>query len=99
MKVISDFHIHSRFSRATSKQLDVPNLVKYAKIKGLDLLGTGDFTHHLWLNELKEQLKEWEKPTQEERLERITASLQKIRQLMETLREKSSEQRPKTTDT
>jgi len=58
MKVISDFHIHSRYSRATSKQLDVPNLVKYAKIKGIGLLGTGDFTHGLWLKELKEQLKE-----------------------------------------
>ena len=58
MKVISDFHIHSRYSRATSKQLDIPNLVKYAKIKGIGLLGTGDFTHGLWLKELKEQLKE-----------------------------------------
>ena len=58
MKVISDFHIHSRFSRATSTQLNVPNLVKYAKIKGLGLLGTGDFTHALWLKELKEQLSE-----------------------------------------
>jgi len=58
MKVISDFHIHSRFSRATSKQIDVPNLVKYAKIKGVNLLGTGDFTHNMWLGELKEQLRE-----------------------------------------
>lgn len=58
MKVISDFHIHSRFSRATSKQLDVRNLVRYAKIKGLNLLGTGDFTHAEWLKELKEQLEE-----------------------------------------
>jgi uncharacterized protein (TIGR00375 family) len=58
MKVISDFHIHSRFSRATSKQLNVPNLVKYAKIKGLNLLGTGDLTHAAWLDELKAQLSE-----------------------------------------
>ena len=58
MKVISDFHIHSRYSRATSNQLNIPNLAKYAKIKGLDLLGTGDFTHAVWLNELREGLKE-----------------------------------------
>ncbi|RLI97969.1 MAG: DNA helicase UvrD, partial [Candidatus Aenigmatarchaeota archaeon] len=58
MKVVSDFHIHGRYSRATSKQLNVPNLVKYAKMKGVGLLGTGDFTHPQWLEELKGILKE-----------------------------------------
>ena len=58
MKIISDLHIHSRFSRATSKQLDIENLEKYAKIKGLSLLGTGDFTHPRWIIELKNSLKE-----------------------------------------
>lgn len=58
MRVISDLHIHGRFSRATSKQLNIPNLVKYAKIKGLNLLGTGDFTHPEWLGELKSGLSE-----------------------------------------
>jgi len=53
MRVISDFHIHGRFSRATSKQLDIPNLEKWARIKGLNLLGTGDFTHPVWLKEIK----------------------------------------------
>ncbi len=56
MKVFSDFHIHSRYSRATSKDITIENLVKYARIKGLNLLGTGDFTHPLWLKELKEKL-------------------------------------------
>ena len=56
MKIISDLHIHSRFSRATSKTLNIPNLEKYAKIKGLNLLGTGDFTHPEWLKELKNEL-------------------------------------------
>jgi len=50
---IADLHIHSRFSRATSKNLDIPNLVKYAKIKGLNLLGTGDFQHPSWIKELE----------------------------------------------
>jgi len=58
MKVIADLHMHSRYSRATSKHINIENLVKYARIKGLSLLGTGDFTHPLWLRELKEGLKE-----------------------------------------
>ncbi len=58
MKVISDFHIHGRFSRATSKSTTIPNLVKYARMKGLHLLGTGDFTHPKWMEELKKHLYE-----------------------------------------
>ena len=52
-QVIGDLHVHSRFSRATSKALDIPTLEKYARIKGLGLLGTGDFTHPKWIEELK----------------------------------------------
>ena len=54
----ADLHIHSRFSRACSKDLNIDNLEKWAKIKGLDLLGTGDFSHPEWLRELKEKLNE-----------------------------------------
>ena len=53
---VCDFHIHSKYSRATSKEMDIPNLAKWAKIKGIDLLGTGDFTHPQWLGELKKNL-------------------------------------------
>jgi uncharacterized protein (TIGR00375 family) len=56
MKTIADLHIHSRFSRACSDSLNIENLEKYARIKGLNLLGTGDFTHPLWMKELKEML-------------------------------------------
>ena len=56
--MVGDLHIHSRFSRACSKQLNVENLEKWARVKGVDLLGTGDFTHPEWLNELKSCLKE-----------------------------------------
>jgi uncharacterized protein (TIGR00375 family) len=52
-KTIADLHIHSKYSRATSKNLDFANLVKYARIKGINLLGTGDFTHPVWLQEIK----------------------------------------------
>ncbi|MCK4993891.1 MAG: DNA helicase UvrD [Candidatus Omnitrophica bacterium] len=55
-KFIADLHIHSKYSRATSPHMDLPNLSKWAKIKGIDLLGTGDFTHHLWLDHLKSTL-------------------------------------------
>jgi len=57
-KIIGDLHIHSRFSRACSKNITIENLVKYAKIKGIGLLGTGDFTHPLWLKDIKEKLVE-----------------------------------------
>ncbi|GMX58998.1 MAG: endonuclease Q family protein [Candidatus Microsyncoccus archaeolyticus] len=56
MKFIADFHIHSKYSRATSKNTDLDNIAKYAKIKGVDVIGTGDFTHYLWLKEIKEKL-------------------------------------------
>lgn len=54
--IIADLHIHSRYSRATSKNLNIENLEKWAKIKGVNLLGTGDFTHPAWLKEIKEKL-------------------------------------------
>ncbi|HDM37904.1 MAG TPA: DNA helicase UvrD, partial [Candidatus Omnitrophica bacterium] len=56
MEIIADFHIHSKFSRATSKDMDVDHLSKIAKIKGITLLGTGDFTHPQWFSELKSKL-------------------------------------------
>jgi uncharacterized protein (TIGR00375 family) len=56
MKFIADFHIHSRFSRATSKELNLRNLARFAEIKGIKVLATGDFTHPLWFKELKEGL-------------------------------------------
>ena len=56
MQFIADFHLHSKYSRATSPQMDLENLDKWAKIKGIKVLGTGDFTHPEWLKELKEKL-------------------------------------------
>lgn len=56
MKFVADFHIHSKYSRATSKDMNIPTLAKYAKKKGIQLLGTGDFTHPMWVNELKSSL-------------------------------------------
>ena len=58
MAYVADLHIHSRYSRACSPQLNIPNLVEWGKLKGIQLLGTGDFLHPLWLTELKSQLTE-----------------------------------------
>jgi len=56
MKFIADFHLHSKYSRATSRDMNLENLEKWAKLKGIKVLGTGDFTHPEWLKNLKEKL-------------------------------------------
>ena len=56
MEFIADFHIHSKYSRATSPQMGLEGLAKWAKIKGIKILGTGDFTHPEWFDNLKEKL-------------------------------------------
>jgi len=61
MKIFADLHIHSKYSRATSKNLSIEMLEKYARMKGLNLLGTGDFQHPKYRQEIEEQLKEDEK--------------------------------------
>lgn len=58
MEFIADFHIHSKYSRATSKDMDVAHVSEWAKLKGITLMGSGDFTHHLWLEELKNNLED-----------------------------------------
>jgi PHP family Zn ribbon phosphoesterase len=55
MKFIADLHIHSHFSRATSKTLSPEFLDLHAGMKGIKVVGTGDFTHPGWLEELKEK--------------------------------------------
>jgi uncharacterized protein (TIGR00375 family) len=56
MRYICDFHIHSKYSRATSPQMNLENLDKWARYKGIQVIGTGDFTHPLWFKEIKTQL-------------------------------------------
>ncbi|HDD35283.1 MAG TPA: DNA helicase UvrD [Candidatus Desulfofervidus auxilii] len=53
---IADLHIHSKYSRATSKDMEINVLYKWAKQKGIKVLGTGDFTHPHYLTELKKEL-------------------------------------------
>ena len=58
MEFIADFHIHSKYSRATRRNMDIKHLAEWAKLKGITLMGTGDFTHHLWLEELKHNIED-----------------------------------------
>ncbi len=53
---LSDFHIHSKYSRASSKDMEPRSISQIAKLKGIQLMGTGDFTHPLYLKELEEFL-------------------------------------------
>ncbi len=57
MRIIADLHLHSRYSRATSRDMDVENMARWARLKGITLLGTGDFTHPVWLRELRAKLR------------------------------------------
>jgi len=56
MRFFADLHIHSRFSRATSKYVSLESLWKWAQIKGISVIGTGDFTHPQWYEELNKKL-------------------------------------------
>src|SRR3989344_2331731 len=58
MDIIGDLQIHSKYARATSKDISFENLEKYARIKGIGLLGCADFQHPKWNKEIKENLKE-----------------------------------------
>jgi len=57
LRIIADLHVHSRFSRATSQSMNLAEMERYAQIKGLSVVGSGDFTHPLWMRELKGELK------------------------------------------
>ena len=56
VRVTADLHIHSRYSRATSERMSIEEIGRFARIKGLNLVGTGDFTHPKWLAEMQETL-------------------------------------------
>ena len=57
MRIIADLHLHSKYSRATSREMDVESMARWCKVKGITVVGTGDFTHPIWLRELKAKLK------------------------------------------
>ena len=55
-RYIADLHLHSKYSRAVSKEMNIPVMFKWGKKKGINLIGTGDFTHPFWVHDLKENL-------------------------------------------
>jgi uncharacterized protein (TIGR00375 family) len=58
MRFIADFHLHSAYSRATSRDMHLPVMARWGQLKGLALLGTGDFTHPAYFQEIREELEE-----------------------------------------
>lgn len=60
MRYIADFHIHARYAHATSKLMNIPSLARWGQLKGIQVMGTGDFTHPLWQAELQHYLQEAE---------------------------------------
>ena len=58
MKQILDLHIHSKYSRACSSQLTLSNIEAACRIKGIDIIATGDFTYPLWFKNIEEELEE-----------------------------------------
>src|SRR3954451_18976952 len=59
---VADLHIHSKYSRACSRDLTLPNLAWWARRKGIAVLGTGDFTHPAWFDHLREHLRPADEP-------------------------------------
>jgi uncharacterized protein (TIGR00375 family) len=58
MRVITDFHLHSAYSRACSKELMLPNIATYCEKKGIQFVGTSDFTHPAWRKQMGTELEE-----------------------------------------
>ncbi len=56
MRIVADFHIHSPYARAVSKEMTLENLDYWARLKGIAVMGTGDFTHPAWIKEIKSKL-------------------------------------------
>jgi uncharacterized protein (TIGR00375 family) len=56
MKFIADFHVHSKYSRATSPDMSPEGIWQWSQLKGIKVAGTGDFTHPLWIAELEKKL-------------------------------------------
>ena len=56
MKFVADLHLHSKYSRAVSQDMTLENIAKYAQLKGISCVATGDFTHPFWFDQLKTEL-------------------------------------------
>ena len=56
MKFVADLHLHSKYSRAVSQNMTLANMAQWGKIKGINVLATGDFTHPFWFEVLKNEL-------------------------------------------
>src|SRR3989344_3459948 len=58
MKFVTDVHLHSKYSRAVSQDMTLPKMAEWAKMKGINVIACGDFTHPFWFEQLKNELEE-----------------------------------------
>ena len=58
LETILDLHIHSKYSRACSKNLELPQIAAACRVRGIDIVATGDFTHPGWMEHLQDGLVE-----------------------------------------
>lgn len=58
MQIIADLQLHSKYARAVSQYMELPHIWEWCRRKGIDLIATGDWTHPLWMNEIKQNLEE-----------------------------------------
>jgi len=56
MRFVADLHLHSHYSRATSKDLNFEQLARWAQLKGIRVVGSGDIAHPGWLREMRDKL-------------------------------------------
>lgn len=85
MQQILDLHIHSKYSRACSRDLTLPNIEAACRIKGVDIIATGDFTYPAWFADIKNELDPSASSGQESGLYRLkTAKDNKVKFILST---------------
>ena len=83
MKFVTDLHLHSKYSRAVSQDMTLPKMAEWARMKGIDVLATGDFCHPFWFEQLKNELEETSKGLFRLKTNDTSASLSASQRLMQ----------------
>jgi uncharacterized protein (TIGR00375 family) len=84
MHYVTDLHLHSKYSRAVSPQMNLQVMAQYARQKGLDILTAADFTHPVWSKEIQSQLEESEEGLYELKEEKADETRKKVRFMIST---------------
>ncbi|HSX40702.1 MAG TPA: hypothetical protein VLF68_03750, partial [Candidatus Saccharimonadales bacterium] len=84
MEFVADLHLHSKYSRAVSQSMTLPIIARWAAKKGLDIVSACDFTHPLWLREIKNQLQESSEGLYKLKVKSETLKVDEVRFLLST---------------